>query len=94
MRKRVISCMMAAMLMLTGVCIHGQAKEVQKVERSYATITTVDGIIRRPIVFEPVTPIYRNIGDYYYASVAMKVSATMSAKMNTRAADASTKAAE
>lgn len=93
MRKRVISCMMAAMLMLTGVCIHGQAKEVQKVERSYATITTVDGIIRRPIVFEPVTPIYRNIGDYYYASVAMEVSATMSAKMNTRAAGASTKAA-
>lgn len=93
MKKRVISCMLAAMLLMTGVCIHGQAGEVKKVVRRYMTVATVDGLIRKPIILEPILSIYRNIGDYYYASVAMEVSATMGAKMNTRAASASTRAA-
>lgn len=92
MKKRVISCILAAMLLMTGVCIHGQAGEVKKVVRRYMTVATVDGLIRKPIILEPILPIYRNIGDYYYASVAMEVSATMGAKMSTRAVSASTKA--
>lgn len=64
MKKKTVSGILAAALVFAGSTVCGQAGE-----------------IRKPIFFiGEVVPLYRSIDDYYYASVAMEVSATMGAQ--------------
>lgn len=97
MKKKMIGGILAAVFITACSAVCGQASGDQKAERRFAPVTAVDRVVRRPVIFEEVvTPLYREIGDFYYASVSTEVSATMSAQSTgkTGASSVSTRAAD